>query len=605
MVMRKLTVLIVWCLATTGVLFAQQSDEHLAAYYYDHGEYAQAAQLYEGLYKRGANKYHYQRLLATYLALEEYKDAQRLVERRQKSNPKDLYLWVDEGSVYLRQRQEKKAIKCFDKAISMITNNQQPIADMAQAFINLGRNDYAARTYLTARGKTQNEALYFNELVGVYQLMGDYEAMTNEYFNLLDHQPGMMKNIQVSMQRALQDAPDGRLAAGVRNALVSRVREHSDNKVYLEMMIWFSLQQRDFRFALEQAEAVDARFPDVGGDQVMRVAQIAQNNGDLDVAADGYRYLQLKGKDDARYFNARVGELEVDFARINHNYTVDSKSLALLKEKYLAAFDELGKNDRTVPLMRHYATLMAYHGGDAQAAVSILDDVLELPRLKPQVRDEVKLDLGDLLLFAGQTWDASLLYMQVEKSNKNDLLGAAAKFRNAKLSYYSHDFDWAKSQLDVLRASTSKLIANDAMELSLLISDNMEDDSTYGMLELFADADLLLYRGQLDSAWEAFDAVNRAVLSHPLFDEVLMRKAQIRMKQARYAEADSLLKRLVDFYPEDITADDALMLRAELNEDHLGSPQVALECYEKLLLDYPTSLYVDRARKRYNELKVR
>ena len=255
--------------------------------------------------------------------------------------------------------------------------------------------------------------------------------------------------------------------------------------------------------------------------------------------------------------------------------------------------------------MRHYATLMAYHGGDAQEAVSTLDDVLELPRLKPQVRDEVKLELGDLLLFAGQTWDASLLYMQVEKANKNDVLGAAAKFRNAKLSYYSHDFEWAKSQLDVLRSSTSKLVANDAMELSLLISDNMEDDSTYDMLALFADADLLLYRGQLDSAWDAFDAVGRAVLSHPLLDEVLMRKAQIRMKQARYAEADSLLQRLVDFYPYDITADDALMLRAELNEDHLANPQTALECYEKLLLDYPTSLYVDRARKRYNALKAR
>jgi tetratricopeptide (TPR) repeat protein len=194
--------------------------------------------------------------------------------------------------------------------------------------------------------------------------------------------------------------------------------------------------------------------------------------------------------------------------------------------------------------------------------------------------------------------------MQVEKANKNDLLGAAAKFRNAKLSYYNHDFEWAKSQLNVLRASTSKLIANDAMELSLLISDNMEDDSTYGMLELFADADLLFYRNQLDSAWMAFDAVNRAVLSHPLFDEVLMRKAQIRTKQARYAEADSLLQRLVDFYPSDITADDALMLMAQLNEDHLGNLAKARECYEKILLDYPTSLYVDRARKRYNELKA-
>ena len=521
------------------MLLAQQSDEQVAAYYYDHGEYAQAAQLYEGLYKRGTNKYHYQRLLSAYLELGEYKEAMRLVERRQKSHPKELSLLVDEGTVYQRQRQEKKAVRCYDKAVERIGSNQQPVADLAQAFLSAGRPDYAARTYLAARSATSNRTLYFTELVTVYQKMVNYEAMTGEYFDLLDHQPGMMSSVQVSMQRMLQEAPDRRLADGVRRALVSRVQEHPDNKVYLEMMIWFSLQENDFGFALEQAEAVDARFPEQGGDQVMRVSQISQKNGAYDVAADGYRYLQRKGKEDVHYFDARVGELEVEFARINHNYTIDTKNLASLRARYLSAFDELGRNERTVPLMRHYATLMAYHGGDAQEAVSTLDDVLELPRLKPQVRDEVKLELGDLLLFAGQTWDASLLYMQVEKANKNDVLGAAAKFRNAKLSYYSHDFEWAKSQLDVLRSSTSKLVANDAMELSLLISDNMEDDSTYDMLALFADADLLLYRGQLDSAWDAFDAVGRAVLSHPLLDEVLMRKAQIRMKQARYAEADS------------------------------------------------------------------
>ena len=601
--MHKRILLIAWCLTLLVTASAQQTNEQLAAYYFDHGEYAQAAQLYESLYKQTTNKYYYQRLLTTYMELGQYKDALRLVERRQKAFPKDLCLLVDEGTVQLRQKQDKKAVKCFDKAVESITNNLQPVPDLAQAFLSIGRYDYAARTYLTARSKTRNNTLYFNELVGIYQLMGDYAAMTDEYFDLLDHQPGMMKSVQVSMQRSLQEAPDQRLADGVRRALVTRVQEHPDNRTYLEMMIWFALQQHDFRFALDQAQAVDARFPDLGADQLMRVAQIAYNNGDLDVAADGYRYLQRKGTDSRHYFAARVGELEVEFARVNNNYTLDSKSLAALRTRYLQAFDELGKNERTIPLMRNYASLMAYHGGDAQEAVSILDDVLELPNLKPQVRDEVKLELADLLLFAGQTWDASLLYMQVEKGNKNDLLGAQAKLRNAKLSYYNHDFEWADSQLKVLRSSTSKLVANDAMELSLLISDNMENDSTYGMLELFADADLLLYRNMLDSAWATYDAVQRAVLSHPLFDEILMRKAQIRMKQSRYAEADSLLQRLIDFYPYDITADDALILRAELNEDKLGNIDVARQCYEKLLLDYPTSLYVDRARKRYNALK--
>lgn len=603
--MRRCILLIVWCLALGASAVAQQNNEQLAAYYYDHGEFAQAAQLYEGLYKQTSNKYYYQRLLSTYLELEQYKDAQRLVERRQKANPKELQLMVDEGQVYARQGQEKKARKCYEKAIESITNNLQPVPDLAQAFFGMGMPDYAARTYLKARMQSRNRTLYFNELIGAYQQMGDYEAMTGEYFDLLDNSPGMMKSVQVSMQKSLQEATDSRLAEGVRRALVSRVQEHPDNKAYLEMMIWFALQQNDFRFALDQAEAVDARFPDLGGDQVMRVAQIAQNNSSLDVAADAYTYLQRKGTDDPHYFDSRVGELEVAFLRVNNNYTLDSKSLAALRARYLSAFDELGKNERTINLMRHYSELMAYHGGDAQEAVSILDDVLEMPRLKPQVRDEVKLELADLLLFAGQTWDASLLYMQVEKANKNDVLGAMAKYKNARLSYYNHDFEWANSQLKVLRSSTSKLVANDAMELSLLISDNMEDDSTYGMLELFADADLLLYRNMLDSAWDGYDAITRASLSHPLFDEVLMRKAQIRAKQGRYVEADSLLQRLIDFYPYDITADDALMLQAELNEDKLGNFEKARECYEKLLLDYPTSLYVDRARKRYNALKAR
>ena len=582
-----------------------QSQEQMAAYYFDQGEYEQAAQLYESLYERTTNKYYYQRLYTTYLKLGEYRDAIRLAEKRQKKQPKELALHVDEGNVYLVQKQTKKAEKCFDKAIEAITSNLAPVPDLAMAFSGIGRHDYAAKTYLKAREQTRNPHLYFNELVGVYQAMGDHEAMTHEYFDLLDKQPGMMPSIQISMQKTLQEAPDERLAEGVKRALVERVREHPDNRSYLEMMIWFALQQKDFRFALTQARAVDARFPDQGGEHLMRVAQIAYANEDYDVAAESYRLVQQKGQEHPHYFDARVGELEVDFARINHNYSIDSKSFAQLMQKYEGAIAELGKNERTIPLMRHYANLKGYHGNDAQAAASMLDDVLELPRLKPQVRDEVKLELGDLLLFAGSVWDASLLYMQVDKANKNDLLGAQAKFKNAKLSYYNHDFEWAASQLKVLRASTSKLIANDAMELSLLISDNMEDDSTYGMLELFADADLQLYRNQLDSAWAGFDEVSRRALSHPLMDEVLMRKAQIHLKQARYEEADSLLQRLVDFYPTDITADDALILQAELNEDHLGNTAKALECYEKLLLDYPTSLYSDRARKRYNALKAR
>ncbi len=583
---------------------AQESQEQLASHYYTNGEYAKAAEMYESLYRRAPNKFYYQMLFRSYLELEQYRDAERLTERRLKQYPNELDLYVDQGKVHERKGESRKAAKSFDAAVGKVGFDTKQITDLAQAFEVANHADYAVKVFLQARQKMKNNYVFVSELATLYEHTGNYEAMMREYFDLLEKMPNMMNSIQISLQRVLNETANPKIEEGLRKTLVQRVQEHPENKQYLDMMIWFSLQQKDFVFAMTQAKAVDARFPDQWGESLMRVAAIAQSNAAYDVAQECYALVARKGTESPYYFESRVGELDVRFARINRNFPIENKRLWKLLGDYDRLFDELGKNVQTVRLMRNYADLMAYYADSLQRAADMLYDILDLPQLPPKERDETKLALGDLLLFAGEVWDASLLYMQVEKANKNDVLGSQAKFKNAKLSYYNHDFEWAKTQLDVLRASTSKLIANDAMELSLLISDNMEEDSTYDMLERYAEADLLLYRNQLDSAWDAFDAVATSALSHPLFDEVLMQKAKIRIRQQRYAEADSLLQQLVDFYPDDILADDALMLLAELNDEQLHHPERARDCYEKLILDYPTSLYVDRARKRYNELKA-
>ena len=598
--------LLLWVFLLLGSLpcRAQQSQEQLASHYFSNGEYAQAAELYETLYRRAPNKFYYQMLYRSYLGLEQYRDAERLVERRMKQYPQELDLYVDQGKAYEQKGESRKATKAFDAAVDKVGFDTKQITDLTQAFETAGHPEYAIKVYFQARQKMRNNYAFVSELATLYERTGNYEAMMSEYFDLLDKMPNMMNSIQISLQRVLNETANPKIAEGLRKTLVQRVQEHPENKQNLDMMIWFSLQQKDFAFAMTQAKAVDARFPDLEGEPLMRVAAIAKSNEAYDVAQECYALVARKGAESPYYFESRVGELDVRFARINRNFPIENKRLWQLLGDYDRLFDELGKNVQTVRLMRNYADLMAYYADSLQRAADMLYDILDLPQLPPKERDETKLALGDLLLFAGEVWDASLLYMQVEKANKNDVLGSLAKFKNAKLSYYNHDFLWAKTQLDVLRASTSKLIANDAMELSLLISDNMEDDSTYDMLERYAEADLLLYRNQLDSAWDAFDAVATSALSHPLFDEVLMQKAKIRIRQQRYAEADSLLQQLVDFYPYDILADDALMLLAQLNDEQLQHPERARDCYEKLILDYPNSLYVDSARKRYNELKA-
>ena len=592
------------CLPTFAVAQNLQSTEQMASYYYQNKEYDKAVVLYEQLYTRTQNKYYYSLLYEMYVATNQLREAERLVERRMKQRPAELECYVDLGELQLRRGDKRKASRTFAAAIEKQRFDAQQTQSLADAFASAGLLDLAVKTYQTARERSGNPLQYVMELAALYERSGNYESMMQEYFDLLDASPASMNNIQVALQRMLRETSNPQLAEGLRKTLVSRVQTHPENAYYTSMMIWFSLQQNDFAFAFTQAKAVDARLHnDASAEQVYRVAQIAQHNADYATAIAAYRHLLKYGTTHPFYLRSRVGELETRFAQLDATYALSSDDLSHLCQDYAAALDELGKNVQTLTLLRNYAHLLAYNVGRLQEASDLLYDALELPHLHPHQRDETKLELGDLLLFAGEVWDASLLYSQVEKSNKEDLLGAQAKFKNAQLSYYTHNFAWAKSQLDVLRASTSKLIANDAMQLSLLISDNMEDDSTYTLLERYATADLLLYRGRLDDAWDAYEDVEHHAIAHSLFDEVLLQKARIRMKQGRYAEADTLLERLVNLYPSDILADDALMTLAELNDTRLRNPQRARACYERLLLDYPTSLYADRARQRFAALR--
>ena len=600
--MRRGLIVFLLALLASPCLLAQQTQEQMASYYFSQGAYEQAVELYESLYKSAANKFNYQMLLRSYTELGEYKKAESLINKRIKQYSADLTLRVDLGVLYTRKGDSKKARRAFEEAVEQVKVDAKQASELAMAFESADQPDYAIRTYQRLRDNTKNRYLYVPEMAALYGRKGNYEGMVREYFDLLDHSPRSMSSIQVSLQRMMHDGDEERVSEALRNILMERIQTQPNNVQNVDMMIWFTLQQRDFEFALSQAIAMDRRFPDQQAEAVWRVTQVARSNGDLSVARDGYAYLVKKGTQHPYYMESRVGELQVMFEQYSRQMS-DKAAATQLIERYESAIAELGKTPATVPLLRNYANLLAYHADNMQAAADILSDVLEMDQLKPQVRDEVKMDYGDLLLVAGDVWEASLIYMQVEKANKNDVLGSQAKFRNAKLSYYHHDFEWAKSQLDVLRSSTSKLIANDAMEMSLLISDNMEQDSTFDMLEIFADADLLLYRNLLDSAWLRYDEIEHRTLSHPLLDDVLMRKAQIRIKQERYVDADTLLGQLYAFYPDGMLADDALFMRAQLAEEKLQQPDKAKGYYETLLTDFPSSIYIDQVRKRYNEIK--
>jgi hypothetical protein len=333
------------------------------------------------------------------------------------------------------------------------------------------------------------------------------------------------------------------------------------------------------------------------------VANLSLSNQDYVVASEAFSLLVKKGPSNHYYTESLTGALKSRFLKITRGYDYNENELLTLKQEYENTLNELGKSSRTIILMKDLAHLEAFYLDELDEAIGLLEEALEIGGVPEMTKAQIKLELGDIYLFTGEVWEASLLYSQVEKVFKSEPTGHEAKLRNARLSYYIGEFGWAKAQLDVLKAATSKLIANDAMELSLLINDNMDPDSSYTTLAYYARADLLRYRGQDSLALITLDSIKMLGLFHPLDDEVLYSKAGIFIKQKKYPEADSALATIVRDYKFDILADNALFKRAELQAEVLDNNALAMELYQQLMLDFPGSLFATEARKRYRQLR--
>jgi tetratricopeptide (TPR) repeat protein len=295
--------------------------------------------------------------------------------------------------------------------------------------------------------------------------------------------------------------------------------------------------------------------------------------------------------------------LDVKFEKLTQTGDLDKGELEKLESEYQTALKQMGKNSSTIELMKNLAHMQGFYMDKSQSAQKMLQEAIELPQADSKQVAECKIELADILTMEGDVWEATLLYQQVDKAFKNEPIGHKAKFKNAKLSFYMGQFDWATTQLDVLKAATSKLIANDALQLSLLIKDNIGLDSSLAALKQYAQADLYAFQKKYDLALAKLDSLEEFYVGHNIIDEVLFKKADIKLEKKKYHQADSLYEMIIENYSNDILADDAIMSRAQLNEYQLDNKAKAEALYQKLLKDYPGSLYTVKARKRFRILR--
>lgn len=579
-----------------------QDKEKLAIQYYENKEYEKALGLFRELFDAQPSQFRYTYLIYCLLAVKDFAEAEKVVKSRIKAEPGALRYEVDLGYVYMMMGRPDRGNKQFDDILGKMKPNRAGILEIANAFTSRQQYDYAVKAYLKGRELMQYQDMFHLELARTYELTGNFTAMIDEYLDMLLTDPSKLELVQNRMQNSLSRDMDDRISDALRESLLRRTQRNPDNRYYSEMLLWLSIQRKDFSFALVQARAIDTRFNE-GGGLVYNIGNLSLGNGDYGVAIEAFGYLLNKGPLNPYYAESMTGTLQAKYLRIVEGYDSGPKELQQLKSEYLLALDELGRTPRSIYLMRDLAHLQAFYLDELEEAVELLEQAVAIPGANEKVKAEVKLELGDIYLFQGEVWEATLLYSQVEKAFKADPIGHEAKFRNARFSYFIGEFEWAKAQLNVLKAATSKLIANDAMELSLLISDNMEPDSTYTGLAYFSRADLQIYRGQDDLALQTLDSVRMIGLTHPLNDDVLYRKAEIFIRKKDFAKADSLLAKVVSDYGFDLLADNALFRRAELQSDVFQNPKLAMELYQQLILDYPGSLFVTEARKRFRQIR--
>lgn len=589
-------------LLSAPLLQAQVQNQALAQEYYRLGEYEKAATLYEDLMADNPNnRNYYQYYYNSMMSLQEYNDLEKVLRKRIKKNPQDLVLVVDLGYLYDQSGDKNAADEAWKGLLDDMPANRGIIVRVANSLININKYDYATAVFERGKKLLRDRRISFNyELANLYARKGDIPSMVGAYLDYLEEDNRFMNNVQNALQRHLDDDDD---FDELQAQLYERIQRSPNDSRWSEVLIWNFIQLEDYESAFTQVKALDRREND-NGTRIYNFAVMARVEEAWDACIQAFNHLVRKGPDNIYYFNARNGVLNARRAKILSTNSYSEEDLQTLKNDYESFLLDYNRRDaRAAATHRDLAYLQAFYIHDLEQAIALLEKVMDWPGIRAVDKAEVKLDLGDYYLMAGEIWEASLLYSQVDKSMKDEPLGEEARFKNARLSYYNGDFDWAQGQLTVLKASTSELVANDALRLSVFITENLGLDSSTTAMQWYSRADLLAFQNRHEESIKTLDSLQEGFPGHFLADDIIWLRANIAQKERDYEAAALLLETIRTDHSFDILADDALYNLGELYEFHLNQPDKAMECYQSIMLDHKDSVFVVEARKRFRALR--
>ncbi|PKA83122.1 tetratricopeptide repeat protein [Ulvibacter sp. MAR_2010_11] len=577
----------------TSIVVAQ--SELLAKNYFDQGEYEKALVIFNKLLDQNPGRSDYFLMVVqTHQQMEQFTEAENLLLEKVEGRRINPQYYVELGYNYALQNNETQANVYYNKAIQFAEVNPNYAYAVGDVFMRYSLLDQAVIIFEKAM-ETDSQKDFNLHLARIYGEQGNLEKMFEKYIDLMQSNVGYKGAAQQNFSLYITEDPTNEANSILRKILLQKSQQNQDI-LYNQMLSWLFVQQKEFKKAFTQEKAIYKRAAesDLGG--IIDVGIIAIAEKDYENAKEILQFVVENSATPEAKLQGHQFLMKIALA------TAMPKDYPKIEQEFESLFNEFGRASRTYLLQIDYNHFLAFQSGKVEEAISNLKELIK-ENLTQYQEARVKMELADILVFDEKFNLALIYYSQIQKKIQSDVLAQEARFKVARTSYFKGDFEWAQVQLDVLKKSASQLIANDAMQLSLMIRDNSLEDSTQTAIKKYAKADLMAFQNKNKEAIAALDEIITNHKGEKIEDEALLKQGELYEKTEQFTKAETNYLKLIEFYREDILADDAYYRLAKLYETQLQNPEKAKEYYEQIIFNFSDSIYFVEARKKYRTLR--
>lgn len=575
--------------------FAYSQNSELALSYFRNGEYKKAIILYKPLFdKEPFQRVYFKNLLSSYQQTEKFALANNLIRSHMVRFPNQVALNIELGYNYELQEQNEKARIYYDVALAYIEQNPKFVFAICQVFKKNYLLDYALKGYNIAKSKDPKLNTEISE-AQIYGEKGNLKLMFSSYLDLIEKDEKYYPSIQRYIATYIKEDPNNETNILFKKLLLKR-SQNNPNDSWNILLSWLYMQQREYGKSLVQEKSLYKRNHE-SLDRIIEVGIISFDNRDFETSVNAFDFILSNATDHDIVLQAQIYLLQISIDESN-----DKKQLNEIDENFQTMFENYGMNSATINLQIAYADFLAFSDDQPEKAIDLLNGTITMANSKFE-KGNIQIKLGDILVYTNQFNQALILYSQVQTMLKNSAIAQTARFKVAQTSYFKGDFKWAQTQLKVLKSSTSQLIANDALDLNLLITNNLEHDSIPDALKNYAVAELLTYQNNTSRAIDTLSILLTKYKGHPIEDEALFKQAELYTANQNYSKAETNYLKIIEIDPLGILVDDAYYMLAELYAVHLDNPERAKEMYQKIIFEYPSSIYLVEARKKFRVLR--